>query len=133
MSLANLYNKVYGGEVEHTAADVKAGAEQEAVKLAGIIDKAEFTDEDCTKLAEACDLLDAEGIDFESAEQKLATAADVVDKVESGEIVLEDGQDEDERTASELDAAGRIMARSFVDELSGEGESTLTSKLSSIM
>jgi len=128
MGLAELYNEQYGNEETKTASvNKEAAAEQEIQKIAEMVDESGFSDEECAKLAEACDLMDAEGLEFESAEEKLAAAAEVVDKIASGEIVLEN---EDEKTAAEFDAAGRIMARGFIDEINKKDEpQSLSEKL----
>jgi len=126
MSLANLYKEMYGDESSKTAGEYEKIAEQEVEKVAEMIDNADLDDEECTKLAEACELMDEDGLEFESAEEKLAAAAELVDLVESGQLEIEG---EDEKTAEEFDAAGRIMARGFIDELSTDEPASLTEKL----
>jgi len=112
MSLADVYNDwfVEGEESEKVA-------EAEIAKIASIVDEAGLTEDECEKLAEACYALDEEGYDFESAEEKLAAAAEVIDAIEGGEV---DDSEEDERVAAEYDAAGRIMAQGFLDEIGVE-------------
>ena len=120
MSLAELYNEMYNSEEPEKVAEETKVAEAE--KLASVIE--DLSDEDAEKLAEACDLLDHNGYQFEDAETKLAAAAEVVDGVENGTIEIEDeepkDEDDSEKTAAEFDAAGRIMARSFLDEIEKE-------------
>lgn len=119
MGLADLYNEVYGNEEVKVAEEEKVA---EAEKIASIIEK--LTDEDAEKLAEACELLDINGYEFKDAETKLAAAADVVDGIENGSIEIEDEEEDDSiKTAAEFDAAGRIMARSFMDEIEKEASS----------
>jgi len=116
MSLAELYNEMYNSEEPEKVAEETKVAEAE--KLASVIE--DLSDEDAEKLAEACDLLDHNGYQFEDAETKLAAAAEVVDGVENGTIEIEEDEDDSEKTAAEFDAAGRIMARSFLDEIEKE-------------
>lgn len=114
MSLANVYEDWFGGENTQEAEKV---AEAEIEKIASVIDESGLTEDECEKLAEVCDALDEEGYEFEEAEEKLAAAAEVLDALEGD--YEEDGS-EDERVASEYDAAGRIMAQGFLDELGVE-------------
>jgi len=121
MGLADLYTTLYGSEKTASNAEKTAEAEEvvEAEKIASIVDGLE--DDECEKLAEACELLDGNGYEFESTEEKLAAAAEVVDGVEDGSIEIEES-DDSEKVAAEFDAAGRIMARAFVDELNEDEE-----------
>jgi len=114
MSLADVYNDWFGQEVEKTAEAEKV-AEAEIEKIASIIDDSGLTEDECEKLAEVCDALDEEGYEFEEAEEKLAAAAEVLDALEG-----EGEGSEDERVAAEYDAAGRIMAQGFLDEIGVE-------------
>lgn len=114
MSLANVYEDWFGGENDQEAEKV---AEDEIMKIASVIDESGLTEDECEKLAEVCDALDEEGYEFEGAEEKLAAAAEVLDALEGD---YEDDGSEDERVAAEYDAAGRIMAQGFLDELGVE-------------
>ena len=54
--------------------------------------------------------MDAEGVEFDHDLSKLAAAAEIVDEYAEYEAELA-------KQAEDLDAAGRLMARSMVDEL----------------
>jgi len=105
------------GNIEKTAEQAKLA---EAEKIASVVDGLE--EDECDKLAEACDILDSNGYEFETAEEKLAAAAEVVDGVEDGSIEIEEAKDDSEKIAAEYDAAGRIMARAFANELNLDEE-----------
>jgi len=119
MSLQDLYEEKYGSQEPEERA--KTAEQRELDKIASIVEN--FEDEESEKLAEACQILqynNGEEFDKLGAEEKLQAAAELVDAVESGEIELVEGEgegDESERLANEYDAAGRIMARGFQQEL----------------
>lgn len=132
MSLQDIYNELYSQEDERVAS---VSVDEEVEKVASIIDAAGLDEEECEKLAWACDALDEEGYEFESVEDKLAAAAEVVDSTEgvdseedSDDVDAEDQQSEDEKTASEFDALGRIMAQGLMDELNKEAVSVAGAK-----
>lgn len=122
MSLADVYKSRFAdGASEKTASD-----SEEEQKIAAALDQ--FTEEDCAKLAAASDMLDAYGMEYDNGLDKLSAAGQVVDYLsqevddEAGEgekEKTEEASDEDsEKTASEFEAAGRLMARAFHDESS---------------
>lgn len=123
MSLADIYNNRFVGEAsEKTASD-----DEEEQKIAAALES--FSEEDCAKLAAASDMLDAYGMEYETGLDKLAAAGQVVDFLSQevneeagegeGESTTEEASEEDsEKTASEFEAAGRLMARAFHDESS---------------
>lgn len=118
MSLADYYAKNFGS----TDSQEKV-ANAEETKLEGIL--SQLSEEECEKLAEAVDVLEAEGMEFAGGEEKLAAAAELVDSVDGEEVVEAPAATEQattektaEEAAAEWDAAGRIMARAFDQELS---------------
>lgn len=140
MSLAD----IYANRFANAEASEKTASSEEEQKIAAALDQ--FTEQDCAKLSAASDMLDAYGMEYESGLDKLAAAGQVVDFLsqevddEAGEGGgsgegsegsegsgnAENASEEDaEKTASEFEAAGRIMARAFHDESekigSGEG------------
>lgn len=140
MSLADIYERAYGanGEQEKVASEIeqKLGGftdeEVQRLDAAGhLLDSYGMEFEDGhKKLAAAAELLDAlEEDGEEKAQPKAEAGAD--DKENENLFVDEDGNvfeflgnanetgDEDEKTAAEHDAAGRIMARAFLDEING--------------
>jgi hypothetical protein len=116
MSLAKYYNDNFGSEkvageavnyeTEKTAAEVDADAVQSIV--------GQLSDEDCEKLAAACDLFDEQDIEFDSGVEKIAAAAELCDAADEEVSADEDA----EKVAAEYVAAGRIIAQGFMDEIS---------------
>ena len=114
MSLANFYNDTFGSEkvAEEVVENEKTAAEADADAVESIV--SQLSDKDCEKLAAACDALDEESIEFESGVEKIAAAAELCDAVDEEVTADEDTQ----KVAAEYDAAGRIFARGFIDEIS---------------
>ncbi len=114
MSLADIYTKTYGQEGD---GQKKVASEDKAA-----FEKAwdQFSKEDQEKLAAASGMLDSFGVEFETDLDKLAACGNLVDHLsqEDGEGDGEgDGDSEAEKIAEEYDAAGRIMARGYLDEI----------------
>jgi hypothetical protein len=136
MSLQDIYERAYGdtAETEKVASEIEQ-------QLEG------FTDEEVIRLDAAGNLLDAYGMEFENGHAKLAASADLLDAIQDDDGEYDDDDDDDdddlvideegnafqylgnvhdddddddygdEKTAAEHDAAGRIQARAFMDEL----------------
>lgn len=122
MNLSEYYTKNYGSEKvasEAPAEEVnleKTAAEQDAEMVEVICDK--LSEEDCEKLAHAIEAMEAEGLEFDTGVEKIATAAELVDASEEGEVTEKVAEDETEKVAGEYFAAGQIFAEGFLDALS---------------
>ncbi len=131
MSLQDIYNTNYAAASPAAAEGAEKTAEETAIET----ELAKFSEEECAKLTAAGAMLDSFGVQFKDYKEKLAAACNLVDEM-STEVKEEgtDGKgkgeeaaakDESEKLAKEYDAAGRIMARGMLDELSktaGEAE-----------
>lgn len=110
MSLADLYRERYGDEgSEKVASETFEKTAEE--QLNDIIES--LSDEECTKLAMACEVLDDEGLEFDDGLAKIAAAAEVVDAAE--EVAVEDEQTE--KVAEDALAMGRLIGRGIKEEL----------------
>ena len=117
MSLQDIYHASYGE-------GATAGEEAEKTADENQVDEilAKFDEDECSKLAAAAELMDSFGMEFESGAEKIAAACNIIDHLSEDDG--EDGSEkvageDDEEQAVELDAAGRIMARGFMDEING--------------
>lgn len=122
MSLADLYRENFG-EPEVNTDD---GISKEACDKA--LDEAvsSLTEDEAEKIAQVCQVLDEENIEFDHDLQKLAAAAEIIDEY--------DVYEESEKTAAaEVEAGGRLFARAMVDELNqieaGDESTSLSEKL----
>jgi hypothetical protein len=120
MSLTDYYNNNYGSEKVASAQYVeleKTAAEQDAEMVEAICEK--LSEDDCEKLAAAIEVMDAEGITFDSGVEKIAAAAEIVDESEynSDEEAEKVAEDETEKVAAEYYAAGQIFAQGFLETL----------------
>lgn len=114
MSLQDIYAANYsggnaGGEAEKTADEKKV---EELL--------AKFNEEECAKLAAAGTMLEAWSLKFETGVEKLAAACNVVDHFNQDDektAPAEKTAEGEQEQAKELDAAGRIMAQGFMNEL----------------
>lgn len=79
---------------------------------------AALSDEEAEKLATVVEVLESEGLEFEHDLMKLAAAAEIVDEYAAYE---ESEKAAAAEVAENCDVAGRLMARSFVDELAKVG------------
>jgi len=108
MSLADLYREQFGEP------EVGDGISKEACDQALNEAVESLTEDEAEKLAQVCQVLDEENIEFDHDLQKLAAAAEIVDEY--------DEYEESEKTAAaEVEAGGRLFARAMVDELNQIG------------
>jgi len=116
MSLAEIYNQKYGGEEAATPEVTKEaeGMSKEAADAA--LEKAveALSEEEAEKVAQVISVFEEEGLEFDHDLHKLAAAAEVVDE-------YSEYQAGEAKSAEEVEAAGRLMARALADELSKIG------------
>ncbi len=128
MSLQDIFEKNYGGSSPAAAEGAEKTAEEKAIET----ELAKFSEEECAKLTAAGAMLDSFGVEFKDYKEKLAAACNLVDEMSTE--VIEEGTDgkggeaaapaatptaaDSEKLAAEYEAAGRIMARGLLDELS---------------
>jgi hypothetical protein len=125
MSLAELYAEKYGTpEAEKVAEEVVETPAEEEVEGEGLtkeaadaaLDKAveALSEEDAEKVAQVVSVFEEEGLEFDHDLFKLAAAAEIVDQYAE----YEEGE---KQASSEVEAAGRLMARALADELAKIG------------
>lgn len=112
MSLQDIYDANFGGEASQ---ETEKTADEKEVEEKF----AKFNEEEVAKLGAMASVLDSFGMEFKTGVEKLAAACNLIDHLseDDGEGAPEKTASDDEAQAAELDAAGRLMARSFMDEL----------------